>query len=99
MASPGNQHCANCIGTLSFPTVGSLPNECIGLSAAIGIRNIKATAMLKRDTSLAVCSFPVANGELFSGFASYTFVKSLLDKFVFKSYAQRMVKQCHKIQK
>ena len=20
MASPGNQHCANCIGTLSFPT-------------------------------------------------------------------------------
>jgi len=21
MASPGNQHCANCIGTLSFPTV------------------------------------------------------------------------------
>ena len=21
MASPGNQHCANCIGTLSFPIV------------------------------------------------------------------------------
>jgi len=24
MASPGNQHCANCIGTLSFPIVGGL---------------------------------------------------------------------------
>ena len=22
MASTGNQHCANCIGTLSFPSVG-----------------------------------------------------------------------------
>ena len=24
MASPGNQHCANCIGTLSFPVVHAL---------------------------------------------------------------------------
>jgi len=23
MASPGNQHCANCIGTVSFPMVGA----------------------------------------------------------------------------
>jgi len=23
MASPGNQHCANCIGTVSFPPYGS----------------------------------------------------------------------------
>jgi len=27
MASPGNQHCANCIGTLSFPIVRVLPEE------------------------------------------------------------------------
>ena len=25
MASPGNQHCANCIGTLSFPIEGKCP--------------------------------------------------------------------------
>jgi len=25
MASPGNKHCANCIGTLSFPVVFSPP--------------------------------------------------------------------------
>ena len=26
MASPGNRHCANCIGTLSFPTAARLPS-------------------------------------------------------------------------
>jgi len=26
MASPGNRHCANCIGTLSFPIVGDAEN-------------------------------------------------------------------------
>jgi len=28
MASPGNQHCANCIGTLSFPAVGATVAWC-----------------------------------------------------------------------
>ena len=28
MASPGNQHCANCIGTLSFPVAGLLFISC-----------------------------------------------------------------------
>jgi len=38
MASPGNQHCASCIGTLSFPiayTPTLLPSmECTDLAAA-----------------------------------------------------------------
>ena len=28
MASPGNQHCANCIGTLSFPVTGDAAVTC-----------------------------------------------------------------------
>jgi len=27
MASSGNQHCANCIGTLSFPILGKVKTE------------------------------------------------------------------------
>jgi len=45
MTRPGNQHCANCIGTLSFPIAsidsGDAVNEGrIGLSAHIGVRNV-----------------------------------------------------------
>jgi len=31
MASQGNQHCASCIGTLSFPTAVYLPTDWIQL--------------------------------------------------------------------
>ena len=30
MASPRNQHCANCIGTLSFPMVGLAADPAVG---------------------------------------------------------------------
>ena len=29
LASPGNQHCARCIGTLSFPILHTTPGQCL----------------------------------------------------------------------
>jgi len=34
IASPWNQHCANCIGTLSFPIINSLCNKACGATNA-----------------------------------------------------------------
>ena len=36
MASPGNQHCASCIGTLSFP-IAMRPKSCIYHSNSDGL--------------------------------------------------------------
>ena len=35
MTSPGNQHCANCIGTLSFPIGRILLMQCCGLKGIL----------------------------------------------------------------
>ena len=43
MASPGNQQCANCIGTLSFPVFKSRLWECSN-EAFIGLRCVPKTS-------------------------------------------------------
>jgi len=43
MASPGNQHCANCIGTLSFPITHRL-SQIAGYATRRGVDRRRATS-------------------------------------------------------
>ena len=61
MASPGNQHCANCIGTLSFP-----PND----AAIAGIWVL----LLTRHSVMTACIRPLpvmGKSQLRLGFADH----------------------------
>jgi len=53
MASPGNQHCANCIDTLSFPIGGG--------GVIIKIETVHALPMALRDHLLEISSRDATN--------------------------------------
>ena len=50
MASPGNQHCASCIGTLSFP-MRVRPTDCCGGECNGVHRSVVRLALEPTDTS------------------------------------------------
>ena len=59
MASPRNQHCANCIGTLSLPTVyqrhGTLLDYCMGICLGFETRRPVGLYLHKLE-SLVKCT-------------------------------------------
>jgi len=53
MASPGNQHCANCIGTLSFPTAGHAMRQPLTASKSGGTHGVN---QLLKLAALIMCN-------------------------------------------
>ena len=47
MASPGNQHCANCIGALSFPVIGYM-EECRYRCSDVAAASVHDTTATRR---------------------------------------------------
>ena len=65
MASPGNQHCASCIGTLSFPIAAlyvrscpllTLPVEYAKLGLCEGWVSVRPTVCLSRRSTAAAAA-------------------------------------------
>ena len=53
MASPGNRHCANCIGTLSFPVkTAQIPSSVCIFGVLVELEKLRAVLVTKLGHSL-----------------------------------------------